>query len=150
MECGGAPPLLRCWTWRDPLPARRASPKRRRERAPALHMPPRRASRPSRTFAVRNLFRVMAARRQIHLESGDEIQAQRRKTKGLLVSLIQEVIEAPVDFDALRQMVGETHVQQLISVISKKARKHQLASKSSIVRLDVQHRAANRSVHIEH
>src|SRR5271156_272008 len=85
----------------------------------------------------------------LKFESGYEIQPQRRKAKGLLISLVQEVIEAPIDFDALGQLVGEASVQQFISVISEQAGKPQFASKSSIIRLDIEHRAANRPIHVE-
>ena len=64
----------------------------------------------NRILAVRYLFRVPAARRQVHLESGYEIQPQGRKAKCLLISLIQEVVEPPVDFNALGQVVGETRI----------------------------------------
>src|ERR1700722_4594363 len=110
-----------------------------------------------RISAVRYLFRVSPARRQVHLESGHEIQSQGRKAKSLLISLVQKVIEPPVDFDALGQVIGEARVHQFVSVISEDALKrqhgygiYQLARKSPIVWLDVQHRAANRPIQVEH
>src|SRR5271170_2782249 len=101
-------------------------------------------------LAVRQLFPVPTARRQVQFQTSHEIQPQSWKSKSFLIFLIQKIVHLSEHLDSFRQPVSESRIQQLVAGISEEAGKPQLASKSSVVRLDVQHRAANRPVHVEH
>ncbi len=86
---------------------------------------------------------------KMETNASQEIQAQRRKSEGVFVFLVGEIVELGVNLETARKLIGESCVSQHVARVAEQALKAALAGEGAVIGFDVECGAADEGVGVE-
>src|SRR5579875_3732146 len=80
----------------------------------------------------------------------DEVEARRGIAEYFFIALVEQIVDVAVDFDAARKAIRKSRIGIDVALVPEQALHSERTREAAVIRLQIEHRAANAGVGIEH